>query len=243
MVSRPLRISIHALLAESDGTSVFRGWTLFVFLSTLSLRRATRGRFFYFIPSSDFYPRSPCGERLDKVPNQCKIDQFLSTLSLRRATAPSPPRQEFYNNFYPRSPCGERHTASATRLPSSQFLSTLSLRRATVNVQLHWLFLRISIHALLAESDLGSYSSVRHKKISIHALLAESDVLLFQLFCAFFDFYPRSPCGERPILGIPNQVGTWISIHALLAESDTLAAPSYMSREISIHALLAESDS
>ena len=34
-------ISIHALLAESDGTSVFRGWTLFVFLSTLSLRRAT----------------------------------------------------------------------------------------------------------------------------------------------------------------------------------------------------------
>ena len=35
------QISIHALLAESDapGTSVFRGWTLF--LSTLSLRRAT----------------------------------------------------------------------------------------------------------------------------------------------------------------------------------------------------------
>ena len=35
-----ITISIHALLAESD-----------------------RGRFFYFIPSSDFYPRSPCGER------------------------------------------------------------------------------------------------------------------------------------------------------------------------------------
>ena len=102
-----------------------------------------------------------------------------------------------------------------------RFLSTLSLRRAT--------------------HGFGHQAAVL--AISIHALLAESDVLLFQLFCAFFDFYPRSPCGERPILGIPNQVGTWISIHALLAESDTLAAPSYMSREISIHALLAESDS
>ena len=34
-------ISIHALLAESDGGSVAGNWRLVIFLSTLSLRRAT----------------------------------------------------------------------------------------------------------------------------------------------------------------------------------------------------------
>ena len=35
-------ISIHALLAESDTPSVFLHCTTYLFLSTLSLRRATR---------------------------------------------------------------------------------------------------------------------------------------------------------------------------------------------------------
>ena len=56
------------------------------------------------------------------------------------------------------------------------FLSTLSLRRATVRWRLLAILILISIHALLAESDLrvldGSKSSI---EISIHALLAESD--------------------------------------------------------------------
>ena len=34
-------ISIHALLAESDGGFVVGNWRLVIFLSTLSLRRAT----------------------------------------------------------------------------------------------------------------------------------------------------------------------------------------------------------
>ena len=58
--------------------------------------------------SRDFYPRSPCGERLDK---RCKFD---------------------------------RHN-------------------------------RISIHALLAESDPATSRNDKHNMISIHALLAESD--------------------------------------------------------------------
>ena len=78
-------ISIHALLAESDGIGLVFLWWGVRFLSTLSLRRAT------ILPH-----------------NGRKITKFLSTLSLRRATnpgghAPSPPR-----HFYPRSPCGER---------------------------------------------------------------------------------------------------------------------------------------
>ena len=80
----------------------------------------------------------------------------------------------------------------------------------------------ISIHALLAESDITDLgSTLVHDLISIHALLAESD------------------------LGIPNQVGTWevISIHALLAESDYINNLLMETAEmISIHALLAESD-
>ena len=34
------------------------------------------------------------------------------------------------------------------------------------------------------------------------------------------DFYPRSPCGERQVLGLPGWLRVLISIHALLAESD-----------------------
>ena len=34
--------------------------------------------------------------------------------------------------------------------------------------------------------------------ISIHALLAESDVLIGVWQTMGWDFYPRSPCGERP---------------------------------------------
>ena len=124
-----------------------------------------------------------------------------------------------------------------------EFLSTLSLRRAT------------SALLLLALSPT----------ISIHALLAESDLLFISLGRSFIDFYPRSPCGERhgspilsghdanfyprspcgerrvTVLGIQHRVG--ISIHALLAESDQGAHRlAHAPPEISIHALLAESD-
>ena len=150
------QISIHALLAESDpGTSVFRGWTLF--LSTLSLRRAT-------ISIVLLLPQT----------------RFLSTLSLRRATFQGPGFVGYGVNFYPRSPCGERHlfliwvdrilTYFYPRSPCGerlvvaffflvliQFLSTLSLRRATCGCPRVDFGRRISIHALLAESDLRSW--------------------------------------------------------------------------------------
>ena len=146
-------ISIHALLAESDG--VGQG-------------RPTRSLY--------FYPRSPCGERhvfADEYHSGDTISihallaesdvvvlhivsgagKFLSTLSLRRAT--THPVTVFVciiisihallaesdhilddmsgatGHFYPRSPCGER-----------PFCRTISFSAG-----------RISIHALLAESD------------------------------------------------------------------------------------------
>ena len=61
--TKKVYISIHALLAESDGGSGVGSWPRVIFLSTLSLRRAT-GLIFFF----------------------CRVSLFLSTLSLRRAT-------------------------------------------------------------------------------------------------------------------------------------------------------------
>ena len=191
------------------------------FLSTLSLRRATaakaaRGRGGpYFYPRSpcgerqlrypsrpgkiNFYPRSPCGERLytdlnssygalisihallaesdyKRTVSLTVFFRFLSTLSLRRATLTNVVSSTGTIDFYPRSPCGERHRSGpypGQRLP-------------------------ISIHALLAESDLSGSPrrtgrqrflstlslrratqvariGVNKRRISIHALLAESD--------------------------------------------------------------------
>ena len=82
-------------------------------------------------------------------------------------------------------------------------------------------FLLISIHALLAESDLDVTIIGRTWAISIHALLAESDGIYCQCQFLSCDFYPRSPCGERPY-GRINDISRLmkISIHALLAESD-----------------------
>ena len=145
------------------------------------------------------------------------------------------------------------------------FLSTLSLRRATRLGLLGWLRTLISIHALLAESDIYTHPVGVLITISIHALLAESDWDLMGDLSYDRNFYPRSPCGERPCHKYDSQEHQSISIHALLAESDWLLISILTSRKyfyprspcgerrkasqiayrhynISIHALLAESD-
>ena len=81
---------------------------------------------------------------------------------------------------------------------TSLFLSTLSLRRAT-----------------------HGHCAFRHAvDISIHALLAESDVVTRSGSMRYLDFYPRSPCGERLFRCGQADLRIAISIHALLAESD-----------------------
>ena len=148
------RISIHALLAESDERKSHRRIRPERFLSTLSLRRATIALLIQPTKKQDFYPRSPCGERhCNLTQKRHPPSQFLSTLSLRRAT---------YGCY------SLRHSA--------QFLSTLSLRRATrKGFAMRWNTC-ISIHALLAESDdNGRMRDAENLTISIHALLAESD--------------------------------------------------------------------
>ena len=146
-------ISIHALLAESDGGALSSSFAKIIFLSTLSLRRAT-----------------------PKMSNHPHNTKFLSTLSLRRATnsetqadpvksisihallAESDPRLMYF------WPCG------------LLFLSTLSLRRATQpgkSNKFAGLFLStLSLRRATREREPALSQS---SAISIHALLAESD--------------------------------------------------------------------
>ena len=124
-------ISIHALLAESDGGSGVGNWPRVIFLSTLSLRRATPDVSINLAFKINFYPRSPCGERPTDMRQRLIEFRFLSTLSLRRATTIHPRSCNAKPNFYPRSPCGERRGSGVGNWPRVIFLSTLSLRRAT----------------------------------------------------------------------------------------------------------------
>ena len=45
-----------------------------------------------------------------------------------------------------------------------------------------------------------------------------------RMICTSMNFYPRSPCGERPGQNLINGIRLIISIHALLAESDSKSA-------------------
>ena len=125
--------------------------------------------------------------------------RFLSTLSLRRATTHQPKitPPDFY--FYPRSPCGERQHRRLSDRQRNQFLSTLSLRRATWQATVAW---------PSGSRFLSTLSLRRATPIIRHAG--------YQLP----NFYPRSPCGERPKASGEFDGADGISIHALLAESD-----------------------
>ena len=191
-------ISIHALLAESDPSSTLKlrlprnfyprspcgerppqikmmGAPVDNFYprSPCGERRIPTGVKFL---KSNFYPRSPCGER----PQTYAPEYRPETISIHALLAESDAARRRYRHkqgyFYPRSPCGERLLAPQGRAPGP----------------------RISIHALLAESDPYKWRKEVNPNISIHALLAESDFGLFQFWKSYSNFYPRSPCGERP---------------------------------------------
>ena len=170
------------------------------FLSTLSLRRATHftgfNRKVVIISIHALLAES---DRIKSVFFQ-QISKFLSTLSLRRATTPI----KAYNII-------------------KGFLSTLSLRRATnvcPDTRRHD---AISIHALLAESDVRvvepglanrlflSTLSLRRattlKSMTGQILIFLSTLSLRRatprgggLYYLIPNFYPRSPCGERQCL-------------------------------------------
>ena len=126
---------------------------------------------------------------------------FLSTLSLRRATFKILGTISATIYFYPRSPCGERRLFFYVPKQIEAISIHALLAESDMVISVFVGDCNISIHALLAESDILSVGGVFYgKSISIHALLAESDRGGDLCYLDNIDFYPRSPCGERPLL-------------------------------------------
>ena len=217
----PPVISIHALLAESDGFATIIIICIARFLSTLSLRRATHCAIILRRVNLDFYPRSPCGERHSSP----LYISTMSKISIHALLAESDGFKRCKKrprcDFYPRSPCGERPDFGRVLYCLRTFLSTLSLRRATISRYtarpLSSYFYPRSpcgerqclLKSTLVRSKFLSTLSLRratrqvysvscYLAISIHALLAESDKRDRDAESDALHFYPRSPCGERP---------------------------------------------
>ena len=106
---KKIQISIHALREESDPKQIIKCITKPSFQSTLSVRRATQKMQKKFNSISNFNPRSPWGERQEKLKNlYMLILEFQSTLSVRRATFSFSCFWWNATYFNPRSPWGER---------------------------------------------------------------------------------------------------------------------------------------
>ena len=123
------------------------------FLSTLSLRRATSNSGRIFRETPNFYPRSPCGER----PAQLAASQAAQNISIHALLAESDGSERILwpvmRNFYPRSPCGERPTTATTCVAIANFYPRSPCGERQKMGYAERLKLYISIHALLAESD------------------------------------------------------------------------------------------
>ena len=223
-------ISIHALLAESDGFGL--AW---------------------MAPYAYFYPRSPCGERpimqnIIFMPRkflstlslrratfraQCTVirkKRFLSTLSLRRATRTGQSKEERAmisihallaesdsargaalpcgSYFYPRSPCGERPRRWPLRSVRMDFYP-----RSPCGERLTHRGAKLRREYFYPRSPCGERQIVPRITTPKH------------------NFYPRSPCGERLHQLHNLLVVKIISIHALLAESDHRPAAQGYARQ------------
>ena len=150
---REQQISIHALLAESDvcSSSVCTsstGISIHALLAESDIRHNKEKP-----RQTNFYPRSPCGERLMHALKLANAMLFLSTLSLRRATINRRPNHIKWNISIHALLAESDKDSLTDDVSTGGFLSTLSLRRATNPSKLAKTSWTISIHALLAESD------------------------------------------------------------------------------------------
>ena len=170
-----------------------------IFLSTLSLRRAT-------------------ARIINPTYGQ---EVFLSTLSLRRATIYPSLAGTTGLNFYPRSPCGERHVYKEANFPgfaisihallaesdlsppcctdtTSTFLSTLSLRRATAGMSERFIgSVFLSTLSLRRATNVVSSAGTMGKSFLSTLSLRRATAPNQRPCLRSKNFYPRSPCGER----------------------------------------------
>ena len=193
----------------------------FLFLSTLSLRRATKLKPRQTRTDTNFYPRSPCGERQpiarhsgplhdfyprspcgERRPSFCEL-LIKAGISIHALLAESDSswlaRLAPRTHFYPRSPCGERRPGKIRIFndildfyPRSPCGERQRFQAADISAK------RISIHALLAESDKTTQQAGWRQNEFLSTLsLRRATVLWVLRKVPILDFYPRSPCGER----------------------------------------------
>ena len=191
------KISIHALLAESDPCPSWAHRTGRNFYprspcgERLSNAEIKRDE-------AHFYPRSPCGERPMSIPTARPPSSFLSTLSLRRATKEGAEIDEEGKDFYPRSPCGERLDLRFRCSRGSHFYPRSPCgERRDVDAMVAQPA-GISIHALLAESDgLPMLRRTSTSRFLSTLSLRRATYFFYSPRRKPQNFYPRSPCGER----------------------------------------------
>ena len=131
-------------------------------------------------------------------PTPTRTKKFLSTLSLRRATFFQTLLTFTHNYFYPRSPCGERPGSNRFRCCTRYFYPRSPCGERPVARQWDDQNGYISIHALLAESDIISIAlSIQPTKFLSTLSLRRATFACAGRFKIVYNFYPRSPCGER----------------------------------------------
>ena len=169
-----------------------------LFLSTLSLRRATAAEEVICLECPYFYPRSPCGERPPQPPQGKSSKKISIHALLAESDRPKQPKHQTQTHFYPRSPCGERRRPRRLKSRRMVFLSTLSLRRATIISKanrcttipfLSTLSLRrATTHPIDVPVTVIFLSTLSLRRATGEAMPGIGHISYF---------YPRSPCGER----------------------------------------------
>ncbi len=135
-------ISIHALLAESDEqTQTFEIAALCISIHAL-LAESDIKNSPALLSNNQFLSTLSLRRATYNKSMLLHLHIFLSTLSLRRATSAGVNSMLTLIHFYPRSPCGERRSAWVQEFPE----------------------LYISIHALLAESDVPNHNHGQHNR-------------------------------------------------------------------------------
>ena len=236
-------ISIHALLAESDSSSPSGSGRLWVFLSTLSLRRATKQRSKIRRPLLYFYPRSPCGERPDRLILYDREVYISIHALLAESDQHDRDQRRHRGNFYPRSPCGERLTRTTATFGCRIFLSTLSLRRATARPN-GWIFTEyiflstLSLRRATHEKRLDRWPIVFLSTLSLRRATSPQGGKQVES-AKFLSTLSLRRATKSSIAAVPRAL--FLSTLSLRRATTRPAFLFYVA-VISIHALLAESD-
>ena len=169
---------------------------------------------------TNFYPRSPCGERLllDRVLHGFDLISIHALLAESDSGHKNTPYQ--LRDFYPRSPCGERHVTVDGTAYKALFLSTLSLRRATGQrwqIEQDWRFL--STLSLRRATHQSRNLEISDRFLSTLSL-RRATIRFVQLSQSGIQFLSTLSLRRATIAFCAAAALGLISIHALLAESD-----------------------